>query len=61
MGSLWFKGKESPNAWVFQPLISAARSIQLLMQNLILVLHFPFLNLLNVIQNGNSYFIPNAF
>lgn len=53
--------KESPNACFFQPLISAAHSIQLLMQNLILVLHFPFLNLLNMIQNGNSYFIPNAF
>lgn len=34
---------------VSQPPINAAHSIQLLMQNLILVPHFPFFSLLNVI------------
>ena len=44
-----------------QPLINAAHSIQLLMQNLILVPHFPFLNLLNVIQNGNLLLYSKCF
>lgn len=46
---------------VSQPLINAARNIQLLMRNLILVPRFPFLNLLNVIQNGNLLLYSKCF